>query len=83
LAREFQTATVKAALAAFAIKGGRRRYLVADEVGLGKTVVARDVIEALSRKAGRSLVVYYIANGSAVAHQNKPRVVEFLDKAQL
>ncbi len=83
LAREFQTATVKAALAAFAIKGGRRRYLVADEVGLGKTVVARDVVKALSRKAGRPLVVYYIANGSAVAHQNKPRVVEFLEKAEL
>ncbi|UIK06213.1 helicase-related protein [Neorhizobium galegae] len=74
---------MNAALAAFATKGSRRRYLVADEVGLGKTVVARDVVEALSRKAGRPLVVYYIANGSAVAHQNKPRLVEFLEKAEM
>ena len=80
-ARDFQTATVNAALAAFDRKGGRRRYLVADEVGLGKTVVARDVVEALVKKARRPLVVYYVANGSAVAHQNKPRVVEFLEPA--
>lgn len=80
-ARDFQKATVKAALAAFDRKGGRRRYLVADEVGLGKTVVARDVVEAMVKKAKRPLVVYYMANGSAVAHQNKPRVVEFLEPA--
>lgn len=70
------------ALAAFARKGGRRRYLVADEVGLGKTVVAREIVKALSRKASGTLVVYYIANGAAVAHQNKPRVVEFLAEAE-
>ncbi len=81
-ARHFQTATVASALSAFGRRGGRRRYLVADEVGLGKTVVAREIVEALSRKASGTLVVYYIANGAAVAHQNKPRVVEFLPEAQ-
>lgn len=81
-ARDFQKATARAALAAFARKAGRRRYLVADEVGLGKTVVAREIVEAMTRKAGRQLVVYYIANGTAVAHQNKPRVVEFLPEAE-
>ncbi len=73
---------MRSALAAFDRKGGRRRYLVADEVGLGKTVVAREIVEALSRRASGTLVVYYIANGAAVAHQNKPRVVEFLPEAQ-
>ncbi len=81
-ARRFQAATVTSALAAFDRKGGRRRYLVADEVGLGKTVVAREIVEAMSRRASGTLVVYYIANGAAVAHQNKPRVVEFLPEAQ-
>lgn len=82
-AREFQKATAEAALAAFNNKAGRRRYLVADEVGLGKTVVAREVVEAMARKARGQLVVYYMANGTAVAHQNKPRVVEFLARAEL
>lgn len=77
-ARAFQTATTRAALAAFSQEGGRRRYLVADEVGLGKTVVARDVVSALAAKKTGQLVVYYIANGTTVANQNKPRVVEFL-----
>ena len=33
--KPFQKATVEAVLAGFARAGGRRRFLVADEVGLG------------------------------------------------
>jgi len=45
--KPFQKATVNAVLSAFRRKRGSRRFLVADEVGLGKTVVAQHVIKQL------------------------------------
>jgi hypothetical protein len=80
--KPFQEATVNAAIAAFADLAGRRRFLVADEVGLGKTVVAKEVARRMSGDGARPFVIYYIANGHAVSHQNKSRVVGFLSKAQ-
>lgn len=80
--KPFQTATVTAALAAFTRETGRRRFLVADEVGLGKTVVAKEVARRMSDDGRQPLVIYYIANGHAVSHQNKGRVVGFLGKQQ-
>jgi adenosyl cobinamide kinase/adenosyl cobinamide phosphate guanylyltransferase len=77
--KPFQVSTVNAALAAFADPASRRRFLVADEVGLGKTVVAKEVARRMSSDGTRPLIVYYIANGHAVSHQNKARVVAFLD----
>lgn len=78
--KPFQDAAVDAAMAAFANEGGRRRFLVADEVGLGKTVVAKEVARRMSDDGTRPLIIYYIANGHAVSHQNKTRVVDFLEK---
>lgn len=43
---EFQRRTVEAALERLEASGPRR-FLVADEVGLGKTIVARSVAEGL------------------------------------
>ena len=80
--KPFQEAAVKAALAAFADRGSRRRFLVADEVGLGKTVVAKELARRMSEDGRRPLVIYYIANGHAVSHQNKGRLVDFLGDAQ-
>ena len=40
-AKGFQLATAQAALQTLSADDGPRRFLVADEVGLGKTVVAR------------------------------------------
>lgn len=78
-AKRFQQETVKAATAA--LQGGNtlRRFLVADEVGLGKTVVARDTLAALARGA-RKFVVYYVTSGQKVADQNKVELLRFLDK---
>ena len=76
--KPFQKAAVNAAMRAFNDAGGRRRFLVADEVGLGKTVVAKEIARRMSQDGHRPLVVYYIANGHAVSHQNKHRVVGFL-----
>ena len=78
--KPFQQAAVEAALAAFADTSGLRRFLVADEVGLGKTVVAKEVARRMSHDGQQPLIIYYIANGHAVSHQNKGRVVGFLDK---
>lgn len=80
--KPFQEAAVHAALSAFADGTGRRRFLVADEVGLGKTVVAKEVARRMSDDGRRPLVIYYVANGHAVSHQNKGRVVGFLNELQ-
>ncbi|MEK6385773.1 MAG: helicase-related protein [Paraburkholderia tropica] len=81
--KPFQKATVDAACAAFADLEGRRRFLVADEVGLGKTVVAKELARRMSDNGRQPLTIYYIANGHAVSHQNKSRVVSFLGAPQL
>lgn len=81
--KPFQEAAVDAALSAFANQAGRRRFLVADEVGLGKTVVAKEVARRMADDGRRPLVIYYVANGHAVSHQNKGRIVSFLDDGQL
>ncbi len=77
--KPFQAATVKAATAALSGGNPLRRFLVADEVGLGKTVVARDTLAALASKA-RKFTVYYITSGLKVADQNKVELLRFLDK---
>lgn len=81
--KPFQKAAVDAAFAAFADPDGRRRFLVADEVGLGKTVVAKELACRMADDGRRPLTIYYIANGHAVSHQNKSRVVDFLGDSQL
>ena len=77
-AKPFQMATVDAACHAFGREGGPRRFLVADEVGLGKTVVAREVIQRLAKGRRSPLIVYYITSGQRVAHQNRDRLLDFL-----
>jgi hypothetical protein len=76
--KDFQQATVEAATAALLGGNALRRFLVADEVGLGKTVVARDTIAALA-KGSRKFIVYYITSGHKVADQNKSELLRFLE----
>lgn len=80
--KPFQDAAVNSALAVFATPAGRRRFLIADEVGLGKTIVAKEVARRMSDDGCRPFVIYYIANGHAVSHQNKGRIVGFLGDVQ-
>lgn len=77
--KPFQQATVAAATKALTGANPLRRFLVADEVGLGKTVVARDVLAAIARKA-RKFTIYYISSGHKVADQNKVELLRFLDE---
>ncbi|MCL4744336.1 MAG: helicase [Burkholderiaceae bacterium] len=59
-------------------KGATRRFLLADEVGLGKTLVARGVIaRAIERlrKAGKKRIdVIYICSNADIARQNISRL---------
>ena len=80
--KPFQRATVDAACRTLRKAGGARRFLVADEVGLGKTVVAREIVRRLGEGRRDPLVVFYIANGQRVASQNRGRLVDFLPKAE-
>jgi len=77
--KPFQRATVDAAVAALRGKNGTGRFLVADEVGLGKTVVARDTIATLAAETGK-LTIYYVTSGLKVADQNKTELLRFLNK---
>lgn len=76
LPTRFQRRTVAAAVASLTGKG-RRRFLVADEVGLGKTLVASQVILEMARRKRGRLTVFYVSSGRTVAGQNKDRLLDF------
>ncbi|MDO8397952.1 MAG: DEAD/DEAH box helicase family protein [Bradyrhizobium sp.] len=72
---EFQSAAVETICERLTDTGGSRRFLLADEVGLGKTVVARGVIEELMRRRrGRDLTVVYLCSNSEIADQNRTKL---------
>ena len=78
--KPFQEATVQAVLAAFDRRRRIRRFLVADEVGLGKTVVAQHVIRELMAKRAESkpFVVFYMCSNLTIARQNRRKLLEVL-----
>jgi hypothetical protein len=54
-----------------------RRFLIADEVGLGKTLIARGLLARVlerRRRAGKRLRVLYICSNSEIARQNILRI---------
>src|SRR5437588_2773412 len=77
-AKGFQVATAEAALQTLIAADGLRRFLVADEVGLGKTVVARTIIQELIKRRRRPLVVFYVCSNLNIAHQNRTKLLELL-----
>lgn len=78
--KAFQKATIKCALQAFDQRRSVRRFLVADEVGLGKTVVARGVIEMMMRRmrSRGPLRVFYVCSSLAIAEQNKDSLLKVI-----
>jgi hypothetical protein len=74
----FQVATASAALQTLDSGDSPRRFLVADEVGLGKTVVARTVIKEMMKNGRRPLVVFYLSSNLNIAHQNRAKLRELL-----
>ena len=83
-ARDFQARTIQAALKSLTDESGSRRFLVADEVGLGKTVVASGVIQGMQERVShRPVKVMYVCANLVIARQNVRRLLGFLqDEAQ-
>jgi hypothetical protein len=77
--KPFQKATAEAAIEAFKDRDYARRFLVADEVGLGKTVVAQQIIRQLMIGKNRPVVVFYVCSSLSIASQNKTKLLEILD----
>ena len=75
--KDFQRRTVNYVFDRLYGASPTRRFLVADEVGLGKTMVARGLIartlEHLDGKVERIDIVYVCSN-AAIAHQNVARL---------
>ena len=80
--KEFQRRTIVRVLRAFERRRAVRRFLVADEVGLGKTVVARGVMEKMLARKRREndgpLRVFYMCNSLAIAAQNRGNLLKAL-----
>lgn len=75
--KPFQEATVQHVVNALASPNSSRRFLVADEVGLGKTRVAQGVIEALCEKQ-KHLEVFYVCSSLSIIHQNRDALLDNL-----
>ncbi|MFC7959668.1 DEAD/DEAH box helicase [Rhodococcoides kroppenstedtii] len=77
--KEFQQRTVEHVMTQFERAGSRRRFLVSDETGLGKSLIARGVIartiEQLQDEPGRRRInVVYVCSNSDLAAQNVARL---------
>lgn len=80
--KDFQRNTVDFVFQRFYGADPTRRFLVADEVGLGKTLVARGVIartidhfwDELTRNKTRRIDVIYICSNADIARQNIDRL---------
>ena len=73
---DFQRAAVDQIVTRLRDTRGSRRFLLADEVGLGKTVVARGVIDKLCRGSRSPLKVIYLSSNSEIAEQNRPKLAK-------
>jgi hypothetical protein len=71
----FQQSTVEAAVAVLRDGSGSRRFLVADEVGLGKTIVSREVARGLRQDVRGPLNVAYLCPNLDIASQNLTKLL--------
>lgn len=75
--KDFQQATVKHLSKLY--EKGQKRILVSDEVGLGKTLIARGMVAKMARlrmEEGADLVkVVYICSNAAIAGQNMNKLL--------
>lgn len=80
--REFQLAAVECIVDRLTDTSGSRRFLLADEVGLGKTLVAKGVIDALhGRKTGGGFTIVYICSNNEIADQNRGKLCDDKESA--
>jgi len=76
--KDFQRSTVEYVFERMYGEQGADRFLVADEVGLGKTLVAKGIVakivNALSRKPGHRIDIVYLCANRDIARQNIDRL---------
>lgn len=78
--KQFQLATVDAAWKQLISECGSRRFLVADEVGLGKTIVAQQLMRRLiEAKRPTPAVVFYVCGSLPLASQNSAKLLGAID----
>ena len=70
----FQRAAVDRIFDALTTETGPRRYLLADEVGLGKTHIARGVVARFEEAAPSPLTAVYVCSNQAIAAQNATKL---------
>ena len=78
--KRFQTASVNYVLDQLYAKK-RNKVLIADEVGLGKTIIAKGVIAKatqLYKKEGQPFHVVYICSNQVLAYQNIKKLNPFV-----
>jgi superfamily II DNA or RNA helicase len=74
---EFQQAAVTVICDRLLDRQGSRRFLLADEVGLGKTIVAGGVLEEWQRRRpAHDLVVVYLCSNAEIADQNRTKLTK-------
>lgn len=83
--KKFQIKTVEHVMSLF--NGGQNRVLVADETGLGKTIIAKGVIEKMAKKNEKEkyrkpLSVIYVCSNDALAKQNVNELLRKLSKKE-
>ena len=71
--KEFQIAAVDRIVTMLETNGSRR-FLLADEVGLGKTLIARGVIEKLAEQLPKKCTVVYLCSNLEIAAQNADKL---------
>ena len=79
--QKFQECTIRKIIEELfkAKRNGPKRFLVADEVGLGKTIVARHVINHLRRGNERKIIIY-VSSSLDITKQNRAKLAEDQDK---
>jgi hypothetical protein len=85
--KDFQRAAVDSAIKQF--NSGNNRVLIADEVGLGKTVVAKGIIARLVQQklqethtGTKAFRVTYVCSNLALAEENRKKLAIFRGEAQ-
>ena len=79
---QYQEKEIVAAVESFVNKG-KRKALIADEVGLGKTYVAQGIIRLMKRVKNKdSFVVYYFAPNESILNENvKDKLLKGISEA--
>lgn len=70
----FQSEAVARIVERLSDPNGSRRFLLADEVGLGKTRVAAGVIKVLRKRRRNGFTVVYVCSNSEIAEQNREKL---------